>query len=581
MNLDRQLFTEARRSRVPLALTVGLGLLTGILIVLQARLLSSVIAAVFQNGWGLPQAAPALGWLLLVFVLRALLAWGSEVAASAAAQQVKGDLRQQVFAHLLALGPARMRTQRSGELTTTLVAGIESLDAYFSQYLPQLALVALVPLTILLAVFPIEPLTGLVLLLTAPLLPVFMALIGSTAEALTRRQWTALNRLGAHFLDVMQGLAALKALGQSQAQAGSIARASEGYRQATLGVLRVTFLSALVLELVATLSTAVVAVEIGLRLLYGRIGYPEALFILVLAPEFYQPLRTLGARFHAGMNGVSAAQRIFQLLAESPFPPRHQEQSLGDEIPAPPRLQERGLGGEVGRPPAEIRFEDVHYAYPEGEGEDGGRPALRGVSFTLHRGEHVALVGPSGAGKSTIFQLLLRFIEPDAGRILLDGVPLGQISAGEWRQQVAWVPQLPYLFNDTLAANIRLGRPEASSQEVERAAQQADLDGFIRSLPLGYETPIGELGTRLSGGQAQRLALARAFLKDAPILLLDEPAANLDPEQEIALLDSLDRLRQGRTVLTIAHRSVTAGRADRVISLANGQMIVTGSGRVE
>jgi thiol reductant ABC exporter CydD subunit len=572
MNLDRQLFAEARRSRVPLALTVGLGLLMGILIVVQARLLSGVIASVFQNGWGLPQAAPALCWLLLIFVLRALLAWGSEIAAKAAAQQVKGDLRQQVFAHLLALGPARMRAERSGELTTALVAGIESLDAYFSQYLPQLALAALVPLTILLAVFPIDALTGLVLLITAPLLPVFMTLIGEAAEALTRKQWTALSRLGAHFLDVVQGLAALKAMGQSQAQAGSIARASEGYRQATLGVLRVTFLSALVLELVGTLSTAVVAVEIGLRLLYGRLGYPEALFLLVLAPEFYLPLRTLGARFHAGMNGVSAARRIFQILANGP---------------APPRLQERGLEatalvrGEVGKTPAEIRFEKVHYTYPEeGEGgaEDAGRPALRGVSFALRRGEHVALVGPSGAGKSTVFQLLLRFIEPDAGRILLDGAPLGQVSAGEWRKLVAWVPQYPYLFNDTLAANIRLGRPEAGLAEIQQAAQQANLDAFICSLPQGYETHIGEQGTRLSGGQAQRLALARAFLKDAPILLLDEPAANLDPEQESLLLDSLDRLRQGRTVLTIAHRTLTAERADRVIAMENGQVIALGNG---
>ena len=207
----------------------------------------------------------------------------------------------------------------------------------------------------------------------------------------------------------------------------------------------------------------------------------------------------------------------------------------------------------------EIRFENVSYAYPEGE--EAERPALRGLSLTLHRGEHVALVGPSGSGKSTVLQLLLRFIEPAGGQILVDGVPLAALPADEWREQVAWVPQQPYLFNDTLAANIRLGRPEASQDEVARAARLAHLDEFILSLPQGYETRIGELGARLSGGQAQRLALARAFLKDAPILLLDEPAANLDPEQEALLLDSLAQLQEGRTVLTIAHREGTAARA--------------------
>lgn len=536
-----------------MALAVSLGVLTGVLVVFQARALSGIIAAVFMGGQDLAQAAPALRLLLVLFILRALLAWGNEVAANAAARQVKQDLRQQIFAHLLALGPAYARGERTGELATVLVAGIEALDAYFSQYLPQLVLSVLVPLIILAVVFPLDALTGVVLLLTAPLLPVFMALIGRAAEALTRRQWTALSRLGAHFLDVLQGLATLKALGQSQAQAGAIRRSGERYRQATLGVLWVTFLSALALELVSTLSMAVVAVEIGLRLLYGRLGYPEALLILVLAPEFYLPLRTLGARFHAGMNGIGAARRIFQILSV-PLP------SEG----AGPSAETANIKVD------EICFDEVVYAYPEGEGLD--RPALRGVSFTLRRGEQVALVGPSGSGKSTILQLLLRFIEADAGQIRVDGLPLASIRREAWLARVVWVPQQPYLFNDTLAANIRLGNPEASQEEVARAARLAHLDDFIQALPEGYETRIGEHGARLSGGQAQRLALARAFLKDAPLLLLDEPAANLDPEQEALLLDSLEQLRAGRTVLTIAHRQATAARADRVIALAEGRV---------
>ena len=260
---------------------------------------------------------------LVLSLTRAALVWGGEVAANRVADRVKHDLRARLVAHLLDLGPAYARGERSGELTNTVVEGIEALDAYFRQYLPQLALAALVPLTVLLFVFPLDWLSGLILLLTAPLIPLFMWLIGNAAEALTRRQWTSLSRMSAHFLDVLQGLTTLKVLGRSREQIQIIAQISDRYRQATMGVLRVTFLSALVLEMVATLSTAVVAVQIGLRLLYGSLLFEEAFFVLLLAPEFYLPLRMLGTRFHAGMAGVAAAQRIFEVLeTEAKVEPR-------------------------------------------------------------------------------------------------------------------------------------------------------------------------------------------------------------------------------------------------------------------
>jgi len=453
-------------------------------------------------------------------------------------------------------------------LINTAVEGVEALDAYFRQYLPQLALAALVPLTILAFVFPLDFLSGLVLLLTAPLIPIFMILIGNLADALTRRQWTSLSRMSAHFLDVLQGLTTLKLLGRSRDQIQTIARISDHFRQTTLSVLRVAFLSALVLEMVATISTAVVAVEIGLRLLYGRLPFEEAFFVLVLAPEFYLPLRLLGTRFHAGVAGVATARRIFEVLAT---PPRvdGQVQRVPHPLAGIADPEGRAIHSQVQGP---IRFENIHYAY-----DDGQRPALNGLSFEMLPGQMVALVGPSGAGKSTVAYLLLRFIAPDRGEITVDGIPLESIPLAAWRSQVAWVPQNPYLFHATVAENIRLARPEASLDEVVWAARQAHADRFIQALPQGYDTPVGERGARLSAGQAQRIALARAFLKDAPLLILDEATSNLDPEHEALVQEAVARLTQGRTVLVIAHRLSTVHRADRIVVLEGGRVVEVGT----
>jgi ATP-binding cassette subfamily C protein CydD len=555
MNLDKRLLRQAAGVRLDLALTVGTGLLAGVLLVGQARYLSRVVSQVFLEGSSLSQVRPLLLLLLILSLARGGLSWGGEVAANRVASRVKTVLRQRLSAHLLALGPAYAHGERSGELTNTIAEGVEALDAYFSQYLPQLALATLVPLTILAFVFPLDLLSGLVLLLTAPLIPVFMFLIGNLAEALTRRQWTTLSRMSAHFLDVLQGLTTLKLLGRSRDQIQTIARISDHFRQTTLGVLRVAFLSALVMEMVATLSTAVVAVGIGLRLLYGHMTFEEAFFILLLTPEFYLPLRLLGARFHTSMSGVAAAQRIFEVLETKPAKAKVKA--------------EAALNLDLN---LDLRFDAVHYAY-----DDGQRPALKGLSFQIAPGQKVALVGPSGAGKSTVAYLLLRFIEPDEGGITVDGIPLRDLPLQAWRRQVAWVPQNLYLFHASVAENIRLARPEASLEKVIRAARQAHAHEFIQALPQGYDTLVGERGARLSGGQAQRVALARAFLKDAPLLVLDEATANLDPEDEARIQDSLERLLQGRTALLIAHRLPTVYRADRILVMAEGRVVESGT----
>jgi len=558
MNLDPRLLCEARTARRWLALTVGLGWGAGIMVVLQARALSHVVSQVFLENQSLSGAAPLLAAFALIAVARAGLTWASEVSAHRAAGLVKSNLRERFFGHVLALGPAYTHSERSGELVNTAVEGIESLDAYFSQYLPQLALTALVPVTFLVLVFPLDFISGLVLLLTAPIIPVFMLLIGNLADALTRKQWQSLSRMSAHFLDTLQGLTTLKLFGRAKEQTQAIAEISDRFRDTTLGVLRVAFLSALTQEMVATISTAVVAVEIGLRLLYGHLAFEQAFFVLILAPEFYLPLRLLGTRFHASVSGVTAARRIFEVL----------DSRQGDK-----ETSRQGGGVILSTCPlVTLSFENVRYAYDEGE-----RPALNGVSFQMQAGQRVALVGPSGAGKSTVAQLLLRFIEPQRGEIRMNGMRLSDVSASEWRKQVAWVSQNPYLFNVSAAENIRMARPNATMAEIVQAAQQAHAHEFIQALPQGYGTVIGERGARLSGGQAQRIALARAFLKDAPLLILDEATSNLDPETEALIQDATERLMQGRMTLVIAHRLSTVYRADRIVVLDAGRIVEAGT----
>ncbi len=565
MKLDKRLLHLIGSIRAYLAITVVLGLLTGGLAVAQAAVLSRVIDGVFLHGQALEPVRGLLGGLLVVIVGRAVLLWAGDGAAARAAARAKRNLREPLVAHLLALGPHYTQGERSGELSNVAGEGVEALDAYFGQFLPQVFLTVLVPLTVVVAVFSADVLSGVVLLLTAPCLPIFMILIGKMADALTKRQWHLLNHMSAHFLDVLQGLTTLKLLGRSHRQAATIARISERYRAATLGVLRVAFLSALVLEIGATISTAIVAVEVGLRLLYGQMPFQQAFFVLLLAPEFYMPFRALGARFHAAMNGGAAAGRIFAILEQPiPAPPA---------APVDPRLL-------LARGP--LTFEAVSYQYadrgtPDIAADDVLRPALDEVSFQITPGQVTALVGPSGAGKSTVAHLLLGFIAPTGGQIRLADTPLTAIAPPTWREQIAWVPQRPYLFHDTVAANIRLGQPQARHADVIAASQAAQAHDFIMALPQGYDTVIGERGARLSGGEAQRLGLARAFLKDAPLLILDEATANLDPDHEAALMQAVARLMQGRTVLIIAHRLSTVYRADQVVVLQSGRVVQVGS----
>lgn len=556
--MDQRLAALAGQHKPLFLGTVILGFGAGIATVVQAFQMAGVVNAAFLGGATLADVTGQLIILGAAICLRAGLTTGERVTAHRLGERVAGEVHDHVLAHLERVGPIHLGQEHSGEIQTTLGEGVNDLGAWFSDYLPQIALSALVPTTVMVLVLTRDPLSALILGVTAPLIPIFMVLIGATAEAKARERFNALARLGAFFLDTIQGLSTLLALGRIRERVEAVRRVTDDLRRKTMGVLRLAFVSALALELLTTLSTAVVAVEIGLRLLYGRLEFRDAFFVLLLAPEFYLPLRLLGQRFHSGQAGVAAADRLFELL------------SLPVATSSPV-----GTATQM-TPPRIIDLQNVYFSYPGRDGEDP-RPALRGIDFRLEHGETVALVGPSGSGKSTVANLLLRFIEPTDGLISADGIPAHDIAVDLWRQHLSWVPQKPHLLATNVADNIRLGRPDASNDEVKEAARCAGADQFIARLPQGWDTPVGYRGARLSGGEAQRLALARAFLKDAPILILDEPGAGLDPESLEAMERTTAQLIEGRTTLVIAHRLSTVKRADRVIVLDNGRIIENGT----
>ena len=542
---------------------IVLGLINGGCLLLQAWILAWIInQVVFEHA-----ARSELAWwlwpLLLLFIARAVLARAAEHRAFRAAAGVKLALRDRVYRHIQAAGPAWLAGQHSGALAEDLIKGIESLEGYYARFLPAMTLTALLPLAIVLVVLPIDWLSGLVMLLTAPLIPVFMILIGQRVEALNQQQWQTLARMGAHFLDTIQGLTTLKLFNASRREAQVIAQISDDYRQTTMAVLRVAFLTSAVLEFFATIGIAIVAVFIGFRLYQVNLPLPalfhppeisflSGFFILLLAPEFYLPLRNLGSHYHGRMEAVAAANRLLTIL-QTPLPPT---------VTTPQRLSATDA--------LHIRFDQVQFAY------EPGRLALAGVSFELPPNERIALIGPSGSGKSTIAQLLLGFIRPDSGQILVNDQPLTELEINDWRRQLAWLPQRPQLFQGTLLDNIRLGIPGASLDAVALAAKRARADEFIDRLPQGYDTQVGERGAGLSGGQIQRIALARAFLRQARLVILDEATASLDPASEALVQTGIEALAQGRTLLIIAHRLATVRQADRIIVLANGQVAEQG-----
>jgi ATP-binding cassette, subfamily C, bacterial CydD len=552
--MNRELLRQVKPARTFLSCAIVLGVLGAAATIAQMVFLSKIVERVFLAGESLDRVRTLLLLLLGAVVLRSGLLWLREIAAQRGAVYVKNELRERLFAHLMRLGPGYTGGERTGELVATAVEGVERLDAYVRRYLPQMVLSAFIPLLIAAYLLPVDPISAALLLATAPAIPVLMILVGRHAEDHMQRQWTTLSRMSAHFLDVLQGLPTLKTFGRGAAERERVAEINNEFRERTLKVLRYAFLSGFVLEFIATLSIALVAVALGVRLLIGDISFGPAFLVLLLAPEFFRPLRELGVHRHAGMEGKASADRIFEIL-DTPVP-----------VSTKPDTATRPSGR------LSVEFSDIGYSYPGSE-----QPALSGIDLALPAGTCTALVGRSGAGKSTLVNLLMRFVDPETGRITANGVPISDLSPETWRENLTLVPQRPYLFYGSVLENILLARPAATREEMERAAELAGASEFIGRLPQGYDTPIGERGVRLSGGEAQRLAIARAFLKDAPVLIMDESTSSLDPESEHLIGLALERLMRDRTVLVIAHRLNTVYRADRIAVLEAGRVAEIGA----
>ena len=548
--LDPRLLRYARSTRGFVILSVVLGAVMAGLVIISARLLSTAIVDVAEGRADLATTLPVLLGLAGVIALRSVVAWVGEAAAYRTAARAKSELRTAALQHILELGPTGPAGSDPGRVATLVTRGIDALDSYYARYLPQVFLAVIVPIAIIATVIGFDLISALIIAITLPLIVVFMVLIGMYTRARVDRQWRTLSRLSGHFLDLIAGLPTLKVLGRAKRQAQAINDIGDRYRSTTMGVLRISFLSSFALELLASLSVALVAVTIGVRLVEGGIAFSTALFILILAPEAYLPLRMVGQHFHAAAEGLGAADEVFTLL-EQPLP------SKGDGTEIPPR-------------PA-VHCEAVSVTYP---GRD--RPALQTTSLVIEPGEVTAIVGASGGGKSTLLRLLLGFIPPTAGHVRIIGagreVELEDLDPAHWRTRVGWVPQEPHLIAPEAAAAVtvldavRLGRPDAAIDQVRDALASAGVLAEIEALPQGIRTVVGESGAGLSSGQVRRVALARALIRDVDLLLLDEPTAALDGVSESAVVAALrSAADRGVAVVVVAHRPALIEIADVIV----------------
>jgi ATP-binding cassette, subfamily C, bacterial CydD len=550
MRIDPRLMQEGRRTSGALYASIGLGLVSGWAVIAQAICLAQIVNGVSFRHEAIAALAPWFYALAALFLARGALTYGAEITAFRASSRIKTELRETLLARLLARGPIPAVDEASADIAATLLEGIEVLEPYFSRYMPQMALCVAVPLAILALVFPLDLYSGLILLIAGPLVPVFMVFVGFRAEAINQRQWDKLLRLSSHFLDVLQGLTTLKLFGRARDEIAIATRISEDYRRTTMQGLRIAFLTSAVLEFFASLAIALVAVLFGARLIHGHFAFYPAFLVLLLAPEYFVPLRGLSVHYHARMTAIAAAKRIFALLDA--------------DVPA------QGSGILPKLPQINITCTELSFSY-------GGVPVLSALNADFPAGKITAIVGASGAGKTTLARLLLKFAAPQSGNIILNSAhDLADVAPEAWWPMLAWVPQNPRLFHGTIADNLRLGRPDATLEELHEAVRLARAEGFIQALPQGFETPVGDNGAGLSGGQIQRLALARAYLKNPSVLILDEATANLDPASEIEILEAITSLAEGRTVIVIAHRLAVAARADQILVLQHGRITESG-----
>ena len=557
MNFSKELFSEIKPVRINFILVIFFGLLAAVTTILLALSLSKIINGVFLSKQTLQDVSTLIVIFIALALVKSLLSWCQHFFSTRLVSFIKKSFRKKLLIKIEEIGPLTLKSERTGELVNTLLNGVDKLEDYFSKFLPQMFLSVFIPILILVFVFPLDWLTAIVFIVTAPIIPIFMFLIGSIAEKMNKKQWQTLSRMSAYFLDVLQGLPTLKLFNRTQEAIDKINDFSNLFRIKTLNVLKIAFLSALVLEVTATLSVAVIAVEIGLRLLNGNFVFSDALFILIIALEFSLPLRILGTTYHAGMEGIAAFERIKDVLNYNTTKSNFTSNTKDDFTFAQNNS---------------IILKNISYTY-----SDRATKALDNISLTIETNKVTAIVGASGSGKTTLMNILLRFFNPTEGNIFIGETDLHLVKKETWRENLAWLPQNPHLFSKSIRENLQIANVRATFEEVVNAAKIAHIHEFILDLPNGYNTLVGENGAKLSGGEIQRIALARAYLRNSPLLFVDEPTANLDPIVEEEIVKDMYKLFSGKTVLIIAHRLNTIIKADKIIVMKDGRIEESGN----
>jgi ATP-binding cassette subfamily C protein CydD len=528
--------------------------ISAIFLVYQLKFLAGFFNLLIFQKVDLRLLESLLAPILIFIFLRMFFVLFGDVFSKKISNGVKGFLRNALINKIVNAG--NLLGETSAGLQSLILDDVEAIDAYFSQFLPQIYLSLFVPLTLLAFVFPIDALSASVFIFTAPLIPLFMVLIGSYSNKKNSKQLSVLHKMSAFFLDSIQGIKTIILLNQQEQHLNRIKKVSEDYRHSTMQVLKTTFLSAFTLELLSTISTAIIAVEIGLRLLYGQMTFENAFLILLIAPEFYLPLRNLGARFHAAMSGTSAARNIYHILdVESG------SVSIEPVLSHAPKISQH----------EPIIFKGVNFSYPNGE------ELLENISLEIARGSRVSIVGATGVGKSTFLQLLMRFVEPSSGNIFLGSTEIRGFTLESWRDQFSWLPQNPVMLNDSIRNNLKMANPQASDTELEAVLRKVDLWELVDSFERKLDTNLIDHGRKLSSGEMQRLSLGRVLLRNRPIILLDEPTSSLDLKSESRVLDLLNELPADITIVSIAHRLNTILQSDQVFFFNEKRVEAIGS----
>ncbi|MDO6561679.1 thiol reductant ABC exporter subunit CydD [Paraglaciecola chathamensis] len=548
---------ESKPAAGLLRFSIALGTFNALLMIAGAYLLAKIVHEVMFDAAGLNDVSYLLWALGGIILARGIFLALSQRLSAHAARNIKSSMRANLLEKITRLGPAFTEQKGHGAMLNTLHDGVEALHDYYANYLPSVAYSALIPLAILVVIFPTDWQAGLIFLFTAPLIPFFMILVGHKAEQLNQARWQQLAVLGNYFFDRVRGLTQLKLFNATKRELTQIAKISDDFRHATLSVLKIAFLSSFALEFLATISVALVAVIIGFRLFFGTLDFATGFVVLLLAPEFYLPLRKLGNHYHARLEGISAAGDMLEIL-----------QTPESSSSEPKKTAPSGFTCLTNN--SAITLKKLNFTYPD------SNEGLHDVSLCLPATGMVAFVGASGAGKSTLFDCLLGFHPQVIPHVNVNNLPLSEDDIPSWQQSIAWIPQQPTLFYTTIKENILLAKPNATMEEVKRAAQQAGALDFIELLPNGFDTLLGEQGEGLSGGQKQRIALARAFLKQAPILMLDEPTAHLDSATEFSVQHAINEYAKSHLVLVIAHRLNTLKKASNIVLLDNGRIVQQG-----